>query len=344
MVQIVITRMISSRRQRRSLGGDFTIRPFKAGDEDAINAGFNAVFGQSRSIDEWRRKFLDESSSPRIMVCLDEAGDVVAHYGATVSAFRIDGRGVAAGQIVDSYAVRRTDVVTGRAFIRTAHAFFEHFCGPGRLDIIYGFPGLRALRLGRLKLGYDHTWPVNVWHGPGSSGLATNLWRNLVDRKRDLRTDDLGQADTLWARAHGLYSPGLIRDRKWIEQRRVGIGGKVYRIATHFRRDLLSAWAIFEHTAAATHIVDLLWDGESVDCLRALLEHVAGRTIDGRPSRIQLWAPTSGYLANALRHLKWTNEIEPRGCHVGIRSFNPSIEPKLISKGFHYAFGDSDLA
>lgn len=319
------------------------IRPFAPGDERAINDGFNEIFQQQRPLKEWERKFRIDGQDPKIMVCVDRAGRIVAHYGATTQIFAVNGRSFVAGQIVDSYALRRSDVVAGGLFVKTAHAFFEHFCGPGKLEIIYGFPGLRALRLGRLKLGYDFTWPVTVWRRSTQPGWLRAARQAIFPRPSPVGEETLAQADALWSRAQSAWSPGMVRDRAWLDARRIGIGGVPYEVVAQARNDALSAWAIFESSSAITRIVDILWDGRDIRCLSAILDRIAVNARQRGSLEIELWSPAFGCLAQGLGRLGWTHDDEPRGCHVGIRVFSADIEPADVSGGFHYAFGDSDL-
>ena len=52
---------------------DFVIRPCVAGDEIAINAGFNRVFGLHRSLAEWQWKYQEEPEGRWIIIAVDAA-------------------------------------------------------------------------------------------------------------------------------------------------------------------------------------------------------------------------------------------------------------------------------
>ena len=57
--------------------GEVTCRPYRAGDEVAINDGFNRVFGLQRSLAEWWWKFAPDTTAPWIMLAFDEEGRIV---------------------------------------------------------------------------------------------------------------------------------------------------------------------------------------------------------------------------------------------------------------------------
>ena len=67
--------------------GDFTIRPYQAGDEGAIVESFNLVFREvcgdgyvDRDLDFWRWEFLANPLGHRIWVAMADDGVVAAHY------------------------------------------------------------------------------------------------------------------------------------------------------------------------------------------------------------------------------------------------------------------------
>ena len=71
----------------RSEIGDFTIRPYQPGDEQAIVESFNLVFREvcgegyvDRDLAFWRWQFLENPCGNRITVGLTEASEVAAQY------------------------------------------------------------------------------------------------------------------------------------------------------------------------------------------------------------------------------------------------------------------------
>jgi hypothetical protein len=312
----------------------FTIRPYRDGDEIAINRRFNEVFNLDRPLEEWRRKFASGSKPPRAMLCFDAAGDLVAHYGATELELQVGEQRVETGHSVDSFAIRRRDVVLNSAFLRTGKAFFEHYCGPGGFPLMMGFPGTRAFRLGSTKLGYvGH--PIEVWRKRPEPRGSIGALRGLISRHPPIRG-----IDTLWRRARHLYSPGVARDAAWVTKRYLSASGR-FRLVGQSRGGKTCAWAAVAMGDGLIRIADLVWDGDDLDSLRRLLGKVARFQPDAEA--MEIWTPSYGPLGSALERLGWTVAPHNGGCHVAARVFDRVNLDTGIPSEIVYALGDTDL-
>lgn len=132
-----------------------TIRPAVAADVPALGALFEEVFGAPRAPEVWRWKYFDNPRRAASMVC-EAGGRLVSHCGGTPVRFRDYGVEHMALQSVDfmSSPTYPGGIGRGGVFIRTAERFFEAFCGPRKVPLVYGFPGERHRLLGERLLGY----------------------------------------------------------------------------------------------------------------------------------------------------------------------------------------------
>ena len=179
---------------------EVVLRPFAPGDEVAVNAGFNQVFGTDRAIGEWGWKFPLEPGGRAIMLALRD-DELLAHYAGAPVRFQVDGRVWPAVQIVDVFSTPagRSRFARRGVWVQTVEAFFAAFGTSGRYPLLFGFPGLRALRLGVLQLGYDALPPQPIASPPPSRGLpAPGLAQRLY--RAELARDWEPRLDLLWER------------------------------------------------------------------------------------------------------------------------------------------------
>jgi hypothetical protein len=131
------------------------IRPASSGDLPALGALFEEVFGATRPPAVWTWKYFHNPRGTTSMVC-EAGGRIVSHCGGTPVRFRDYGTELVALQSVDfmSSPTYPGGIGRGGVFVRTAEKFFEAFCGPSKVPLVYGFPGERHRILGERLLGY----------------------------------------------------------------------------------------------------------------------------------------------------------------------------------------------
>jgi hypothetical protein len=131
------------------------IRPATRGDLPALGALFEEVFGERRPPGVWTWKYFDNPRGATSMVC-EVGGRIVSHCGGTPVRFRDYGAELVALQSVDfmSSPTYPGGIGRGGVFVRTAERFFDAFCGPSKVPLVYGFPGERHRLLGERLLGY----------------------------------------------------------------------------------------------------------------------------------------------------------------------------------------------
>jgi hypothetical protein len=143
---------------------EYTVRPYRPGDEDKILPAFNRIFAEidstfvPRTMEEWRWRNQLNPAGLRIFVCTNADGEVVAHQAAIPVRLVHRGEPVIWNQIVDSFADPRHGKSLKRPglFVICAKPFGDHYGGPPPKDqIMYGLPIRRAYRIGQKFLGYQ---------------------------------------------------------------------------------------------------------------------------------------------------------------------------------------------
>lgn len=273
------------------------IRRYRPGDGPAINRGFERIFGKARELDDWEWKFPVGERENTILIA-EEDGEVLAHFAAIPVSLRVEGRRIRAGQVVDVYSVRRQGL-----FLRLVDRFYEELCGPGGLELIYGFPGERHFRLGVRRLRYSEPVPVRFWSRrvQPEVGPADHRGRQILRKLRRgwgarasgvsvRRGFDPALVDRLWERASPRFPVCAVRDRTWIEHRFVDRPGVEYLHRT-------------------------IWRGGEPAALAVLRLEAGG----------------------------WRAGTEPQDLHLGAVSFLPDLDPLEVCRRLYLTMGDADL-
>ncbi len=322
------------------------IRPWRPGDEEAINAAFNAVFALERPLEEWRWKFQRSPIPSPIMVAWS-GDELLAHYAGVPARFQVGGRVVWAAQIVDVFSTPRARKLFARrgVYIRTAERFFEVFGGPGRFSFIYGFPGRRALRLGILQLGYGAMEPEPVMVWTREAGGGTFRLRRLPYRARPFEPGE-AVLDRLWERLRWRYPCAVVRDREWIQRRLSGRPGVSYlrflllpRMGTE-----PVGWVVFRTDGGVCRWVDLLWDPGHPGAL-ALAAHLGARlAATASCGREELWLVGDPHAAEVLASLGYRSAPERHGLvFTTPPSFDPAVDVRELEGRVYLTMADSDL-
>jgi hypothetical protein len=133
---------------------EVTIRKFRAGDEKVLNDLFNAVFGQSRSLEGWVWKFNGHPKGKGNFVTVAEVeGQIVGQYPNIVSPFKYLDSEQYFGQTVDNcidpgYRGGMKGVQS-RIFFFTVRWYEEE-----NVWIGFGFPNHAAYVVGKRALKY----------------------------------------------------------------------------------------------------------------------------------------------------------------------------------------------
>lgn len=207
------------------------LRPYRPGDEAAILEAFRRSFVLDPRTTppctevEWQWAYRENPVGMRVWLALD--GDaVVAHYASRPVRTRVGSREVVFTQIVDSMLLpdRRTSLKSPGVFVRLAHTMLQSTCGPGRDQMVYGWPTRTAWRLGQRTLGYRHVrrevaLALDPW--PGGTRLPAGV--SAIDQL-DARVERLHE------RCARYVGASTVRDRKYLEWRVRRRPGHPYRM------------------------------------------------------------------------------------------------------------------
>ena len=324
--------------------GTVEYRAYRPGDERAINDGFNEVFGQTRSLEEWQWKFPASRDGRAIVVATNASGRVLAHYGAIVVPFQAQGLVGAAAQIVDIYSRpdARPGLAAARVFRETIRKFLTEFCRADRIVVAYGFPGARHMslvRLGVASLGEAEMPPVRVrvWTRPAAR-------RGLLWPRHEVSVGfDAGAVDDLWRRAGGRYPVAMVRDAARIGTRFMGRPGVEYVHLGVRRRGVVHAWAVVRSEPRLTSVADLVWDGDDVRALAALDRAVGRLACRAGADRAEMWLAGDARAEQALASLGWRGGVRPDGLEMAAYTFHPDLDVATFPDEFYLTMADSDL-
>lgn len=314
------------------------IRGYREGDERAILAGFRDAFGVERSEEEWRWSFPPLDGGRTIELATDVDGRLIAHYAAIPVSFRLGDRRFLAGQVVDVFTRRKLGLFRRRSLLtRTIDSFLARWGGPGRLELLYGFPSLRAAALGRATEVYPAESGVLRWTARGARRPARFGWRRSLERGWS-RTG----LDRLWAAAADRYPLAAIRDADWFRRRFLDRPRRDYLQLGVRRAGATRAWGVLALGAERARWADLVWDGESTGDLALLADEMRRLTVHAGLGEVELWLSGDARASALFADLGWAGEVHP-DLRLVARSFVPALGHGEAVETLYVTLADSDL-
>lgn len=199
---------------------DYTIRPFRPGDEEGILATYNLVFGAEdpdhvpRTMEEWRWAFERNPAGQRIWVA-EKDGVIAAQCAALPYRVVIDGRESTFTQGVDSmvHPDHRRGLRRPGLFVATARPFFREYGGLGGDALHYGWPVEPAWRIGQRFLGYEIVRTQTILYRRPGEGPE-----EPPDGVEELESFD-PSVRKLWERCHAEWGASIVRDERYLNWR-----------------------------------------------------------------------------------------------------------------------------
>lgn len=277
---------------------DFTIREYREGDEVEINRVFNEVFCASRSLDEWRWKFIENPINARVIAVAEAAGRIVGQYPNVIALFQYVNKVVPVTLPADNFVIPRFR--GGIKGVEKAMHEFQRRLWPRPLAC--GFPTQAHLIIGKRILNYKEIGKMPVlfmrlnfrlavrnrvpWMPSyllAAVRSASNLWFRIFVKTLKFRAASVvttrivdsfdARIDALWERVKGKHGIICVRDSRYLGWRYRKPGAR-YRIIIAEKGDELVGYAVTgeRYNAGATegHIVDLFAD-DSPEVLDALV-------------------------------------------------------------------------
>lgn len=316
---------------------EIVIRPYEPGDETSINDAFNEIFKQRRSLEEWRWKFQADSRGSEILLAFQGQGELIAHYAACRVVMKVGNSITDAGHVVDSFSHTAYGAPHRKIFIRLANQFFEREASDESAPLLYGFPGTRHLKLGKLKIGYEHIRPVVVHHKAIS-------WLKRLHPRSTTPSVTPTEYDSLWAESANRYDVAAVRDASWIAKRYLSRPGRPYQIVQYRNDGRLQCWAVMRCENKIARWVDTLWNGRHAGDLSELSKSVINAAAAMGAREVVTWIATDHAAAGVLEQGGWQRQSEPDGLHVAMRVRDSRLDPATIIDRYYHTLGDTDIA
>ena len=327
-----------------------TIRPYEPGDEHAIVAAFNRIFGEvdpgfvPRTLEYWRWQFLGNPAGHVTWLAVAEDGRIACQYTGLLQDVLIEGRPAVIMQVVDSMndpAYRRT-LTGGRLFASIAASFLETNEAPrGSVCFYWGLPIPRAWRVGKRAIRYDIVrTQLELRAAPEELSLAPAP--GVEVETVEAFPEDTGELFRRAAAPHGVIA---VRDERTLDWRFVDHPDRRYVVATARKQGTLVGYAVyrageFGGDFGGGLVCDWLVDPAHPEADDALLAWLADRAReDGAdellgffPETCREWAAfqRAGFVARASRYF------------MGVRP-TPVCSLRWLYWHWYYTLGESDL-
>lgn len=298
------------------------IRPADRGDIPQLQRLFAEVFGHERHPSVWDWKYFDHPLGGRSMV-VEADGRIVAHCGGTAVSFADRAERYQAMQSVDFMSSRRYAGGVGRGgvFARMVAAFFQEFCGPDAVRLLYGFPGERHRLVGERILGYRPVERV------GEFDAAPSRDAPVVLEPLTLRTITRFRSPR--------FEVGAMRDPQYLEWRYLRHPLHHYSVVTTRRWPWRASTECIVRCTSEGRMLVMEWGG-------ALDERAVQRMSDElrRMGRfLHGWSSGRHPISAALAGKGWT--VKERDHYLEIRSF---ADREVPAQGeMYYSLGDYDV-
>lgn len=230
---------------------NWVIRKYREGDERQINDLFNLVFGESRTLKEWRNKFVENpymtaQSLSSLITVAESEGNIVGIYANLPIIFKMKNSLLRVAQPVDNMVHPRFQ---GSAkVIRDLFAIQYERAEEDGIYFGFGVPNERYYPIGKRFLGYKDVgmlctlfkrlnWRLAIRGRLTSflhfainpvkrlsarivrASLAFSGWEKRVRLVNVERFDE--RVDNLWERAKGRYGVMAVRDCRYLNWRYV---------------------------------------------------------------------------------------------------------------------------
>ena len=277
---------------------EIAIRCYRNGDERALTALFETVFGRRMSEREWRWKLAPTAKVPNVWLAT-YSDEPIFQYAAMHTRFKVDERTRDVMVSVDTMtapAFRRRGLLT-----EVAARAYDEWRDAG-IAFVIGLPnqqwGSRARALGWREL-FPLQWLARPLRPealigrrlrlPGLDkvrmfGAAWNWFANRrLRRPVDIEVTQVESAstdfDVIWERCRGDTAFSVVRDAAWIERRFLSSPTRDYQLLVARARNLPTAWLAYSVSRSNGRTTAQLTElfaprGDTASCAALMLELV----------------------------------------------------------------------
>lgn len=326
----------------------FTVRAFRAGDEEQILQLFHRAFPHaSRGVEHFRWEYQrNPYGNERIALTFDESGELVAQYAGYPVTMIDDGRELVANQIGDimtDRSVRQVGRGPTSILARTAQHFYDAFCR-GKVAFNYGFTTDSHRQLSVRFLGSDAVEPAPY----RVRDLARNPFVPMTRRERLLRglqlelvSDVDDEFDEFFAYVAPAYRFLVCRDARYLRWRYLECPDASYFIVAIRKWRRLVGWSVFGVRGSRLAWGDALFDPRFPKAAELLLRNVVPKyPVD----RIDGWFPARPeWFDRVLHALQFESKPDPQDLSLMCVPFDVPDASARIAERLYYTYGDSDL-
>ena len=319
-----------------TIKGKFYIRPYKRGDEHKIIKLFYEVFGQKKSMDLWKWEFLKNPYGCHIMLCEHECGQIISQCAGLVVPIFFDGKIHLGAQLVDcmnkkkyrAFAVKKKGL-----FALTVQTFFDEFTGKDKDIYLFGFPGDRHYRLGKIWLGYKKIRPIDEI----KINNIQKDFRSYFFSIDSLNKQDLENKENIIYKLAlndaALVKFSVFRESKYLIWRYIESPReyKIYCLKNIFGR--IKCVFVISEDGNVINLIDIIGLNFLKQAIIYLSSMYRGKTV-------RLWLPKNCPFCMEFKNFSSPSSIPV--IPVG-RSFWEGLNWDWANKNFFYTMGDCDL-
>ena len=331
---------------------ELTFRPYEPGDEVAILASFNRVFGGidpnfvPRGLEFWRWQFLGNPSGSRVYVALTNDGEVAGHMGGICQRMRTEWGDKLFMQGVDHFTdprqlkgLRRLSL---QAVVGQKQAAVIRGDAPDKVALMWGPPVPAAWRVGKSFLNYELIrTQLKLRIAPAEVRVAAAA---------GVEVEEVAcfpaEVDELFARAAVPHGAIARRDKAQLDWRYVERPGRTYRIGLARRGTALAGYAVWTRGG---------FDGEEDEAL--LCDWLVPPDDEGAAHALRAWVAESARAEGVPRltavfpdsATEWMDFQEagfraaPTQYFIIARIEVKRFRARWLFRRWYYTLGDTDL-
>ena len=327
--------------------GRFHIRPYTNDDEERTRLLWRVAFGKEVTRDIWKWKYHQPRFGRRILLCVTSENQPVVMFSCMPYPALLHGNAVRIGHAVDSMSHPEfRGSVSGRRglFALTAGLFFDLYGRKDDLIFIYGFPGERHYRLGKILLNYTRM-TNRLLYFTWQTGILKNRVKLFKGRLGSVRGDDPSLDDLAW-RMKDYYPFAVLRDSSFMNWRYEQHPTASYHIFTSnsLLRRKIKGFMVVRLEAGLATIVDMLLPPDQ-EVITDFLARACARLKDMGVEKVRTWLPDGHFQTGALRSMGIEPEDEPLGIIPAAvaRDFHPGCPHQQCIREMFYTMADGDL-
>ena len=317
---------------------------YREGDDEEILRVFNRVFGDGRTLEEWRWLYRDNPEGLQAHLARFEDGEVVSEFCAVPRRVLLKGAPAIFGEVVDSYTdpSYRRGLKRRGPFASAGEWFAQTFGRYDRDAIMYGLPTPANFRIGKRFLGYTHVEEVDMLFRDLEGAPPAPLTKECRPRK----VDRFGpQVDALWSRVRSSFEAIVMRDTRFLNWRYAERPDHQYELYEYLdHRGVVFAYTVLRNGTSFGDqfaIADLLADPGHW-ALPEVIRHVELRAHEsGADGTVAMLNPRSDAW-QGIAGLGW----EPRRTHFVFtaRSFHHErLDLDWLQANWYMTLGDFDV-